>query len=240
MEQNLENIKAYLDGSLSDSELSDFKSQLASNPELKQEVAAYQTIFKGFQHLEQEDFEREVAKWGADLKEKNVVVGIRKAGVLYRRIALAASIILLLGFGMSWWGTKNYSNEALADKFYSAPISSQTMGDSTDELLKPFYKLFEKAHEQFQAGTYEKAIRTFNDLIAILESNPGKMDELSFKYYKENVEWTSVLAGLRMDQLDENLLSQIANNHNHGYTEQAQNLESDLNSILRKMRLKNS
>lgn len=239
MKHNIEHIKSYLEGSMSNPELQDFKSQLAADITLQQEVEAYKTIFDGFQYLGEEDFEQEVTKWGADLRGKNVTVpisGNAKRFSLYKKLALAASIVLLVGFGMSWWGSQNYSDAVLADNYYSAPISEGTMGDSPDVLLKPLHKLFEKAHQQFQDGEYEKAIQSFMDLEAVLQSNEQQMDKLSFNYYKENVEWTLILAFLKTGQPSslEKPLNTITNNPNHGYTEQAGELKNDLASFWRK------
>lgn len=242
MNYNIEHIKSYLNGALTETEKQAFQEQMADDITLQKEVEAYQTIFNGLNHLADDNFEEEVIQWSNSLRDKKLSLSLQngkvKRSILFRRIAIAASIVLLAGFGLSWWSSQNYSNDALADQFYSAPLSTQTMGNNQDALLKPLHKLFEKAHEQYQNQEYQKASQTLNDLSAILKGNEQQMDALRFKFYKENVEWTSILTDLKLGRFtssSEKLLSEIANNSKHGYNEQAKSLQNDLNSFWRSL-----
>jgi hypothetical protein len=233
-------IKDYLDGKLSDSDLKEFEAQLAVDESLKKELKQYATLFSGFKYLGEESFEEDVKKWGTELKNQDntKVISNKKRSIspLYRQMALAASVLIIIAFGMNFWANQNYSNEVLSDNFYSAPITSGTMG-SNDQLLKPLNELFEKAHKYYQDGEYAKSLDAFKYISNVLANNQTQMDQLSYKFYFENTEWTKVILWLKMGRTDTPTFKQtldfIANNPNHAYSKNAQELKSKLNGFWR-------
>lgn len=240
---DIEQIKAYLDGKLSESDVAEFEKQLAADGDLKKEIAAYDTLFKGFKYLNEESFSEDVKTWGNELRTKENVKQIgKKEGkirALYRYVAVAASVLLLLGFGMNWWAGQHFSNEALANEYYSPPLNSGTMGGPDESLLKPINTFFESAHEAYSGGDYEKSLKTFNDLSRVLESNRQNLDELTYRLYSENSDWTRLMIWLKTNQTGtaefENLLNEIAADSEHAYSEQAQKLKKNLNGFWRSL-----
>ena len=242
---DLEHIKAYLEGNLSKSDLKDFKAQLASDSDLKSEVEAYRKIFNGFQYLKEEAFESNVKEWGTELRKKDIRLPIEsksaKIRSLYRRMAVAASTVLLLGLGTTFWAGHNFSNDALVAKQYEAPISTRTLGEPGEGNLKEVQDQFTAAHLLFQENKNQDALNAFQNLTNYLETNKSNIDELEWSYYFENIEWTSALILLKSGQENgdefKNLLDKITDNSNHSYTNQANKLKSDLNSFWRKLAL---
>ena len=203
---DISHIEAYLRGKMAGQERRDFDAQLSTDEALKTEVEAYRKIFTGLEGLRDEAFVHDVASWVAEAKSDdsdNIVPMQSGATVrpLWRRLAVAASIALLLGFGAAWWGGSQYSDVAIAERGYVAPLSSGTMGEGTQ--LDEVEALYEAAHQNFQEGKYAAAAERFDQFTATLRGNPAIMDELTANAYLDNARWTGLLAKFAAGQIGE-------------------------------------
>ncbi len=151
---DISHIEAYLRGGMKAAERQEFEAQLATDEAMKSELAAYRQIFTGFAGLQEESFAKEVAQWTTEAKTKsddNIIPMQTGAKVrpMWQRLAVAASLVLLLGVGAAWWGGRQYSDVAIAERGYVAPLSSGAMGDNPQ--LDEIEKLYEAAHANFQS-----------------------------------------------------------------------------------------
>jgi len=240
----ISSIEAYLRGGLSKDEQDAFDAQLATDEAMQSEVAAYRQIFTGFEGLKEEAFAKDVAQWVEEAKAKSDVGGednIRpiqtgaKVRPMWQRLAVAASIALLLGFGATWWGSGQYSNSALSENAYVAPLSSGTMGEN--QQLKETETQFENAHQLFQSGKYEEAAKSFDSFIVKLEGSPFLFDELTQDFYLDNAKWTSLLSKFASGKIeDENMkgeLEKIAADPMSEYSDKAERMLEDMGSFWR-------
>jgi hypothetical protein len=242
-------IDAYLHGEMEASERQDFETQLAADEALRKEVAAYRAIFSGLKGIREEKFANDVEKWAAEAREagkmqqeagniRTLPVGggatIRR---MYRTIAVAASLLLVLGLASAWWASRQYSNEKLAVKAYIAPLNDGTMGTGQVPQASELEKQFREAHRLFQAGNYGDAARQFGIFIRALEDTPSAFDDLTRKTYLDNAKWTMLLANFASRHLTEEEFSQqlttIADDPANEYADKAQALRKDTGSIWR-------
>lgn len=236
----IQSIEAYLRGGLSPAERQAFDAQLATDEAMQSEVSAYRQILTGFEGLKEEAFAKDVAQWIEEAKAKGednvrpIQTGA-KVRPIWQRLAVAASIALLLGLGATWWGSGQYSNQALSENAYVAPLSSGTMGENPK--LKETETQFENAHQLFQAGNYAEAAQAFDSFVVKLEGSPFLFDELTQDFYLDNAKWTSLLAKFASGKLgDENMkseLEKIAADPTSEYSDKAERMLVDMDSFWR-------
>ncbi len=240
---DISHIESYLRGEMDTADRRAFEAQLATDESLHSEVAAYRQIFTGFNALQEESFATDVANWTAEAKAKGddgKIVPMQPGATmrsLWRRVAVAASAVLLLGFGAAWWGSSQYSDTALVKDAYVAPLSSGTLGE-TDILVTEVDGLFEAAHRQFQDGNYGEASQQFENITATLERNEDHFDPLTVRSWLQNASWTGLLAKFVSGEISEEEfkteLEAIANDPSSEYAGKAQKMRGDLDSIWRK------
>lgn len=240
---DISHIESYLRGEMDADDRRAFEAQLTTDESLRSEVAAYRQIFTGFDALQEESFATDVAKWTAAAKAKGddgKIVPIKRRATVWsvlQQVAVAASVVLLLGFGAAWWGSNQYSNTALVKNAYVAPLSGGTMGE-TNILVTEVDRMFEKAHRQFQDGNYEEASKEFENITATLERNADNFDPLTIQSWLKNANWTGLLAKFVSGQISEEQfkleLEAIAKDTSSEYAAKAQKLRGDLDSIWRR------
>jgi hypothetical protein len=154
---------------------------------------------------------------------------------MWQRLAVAASVVILLGVGAAWWGGSRYSDVAIAERGYVAPLGSATMGDNPQ--LDEVEKLYESAHQNFQAGKYTEAAGQFDALLLRLEGSPFLLDELTQESYVANAKWTGLLAKFAGGKISESEmrgeLEKIVNDPASEYSDEAEKLIRELDSFWR-------
>ncbi len=245
---DISHIESYLKGEMVDAERQAFEHQLASDEALQQNVAAYRQIFDGFKGMKEKAFAEEVAKWTEEARSRfdetattrKVISSKPDAKVisLWKRVAVAASFILLIGMAAAWWNSQRYTNIYMVQNAYSPTLSSSTMGETALQATE-LENTFELGHQFFQNKNYMEAIQQFDQVTATLEANPELLDKLTRKFYLENAKWTKLLAQFAAGDLtDEEFsarLDAFANDPASDYAEKAKSLQSDLNSFWRKI-----
>jgi hypothetical protein len=166
------------------------------------------------------------------VKKKGNTATIRP---LWQKIAVAASVVLLVWLGGRWLMNRQYSNEHLALAAYSAPLASGTMGadSATNELLKDF----EEGHRLFQNGDYDGSATLFSSFLDTMTKNPGAFDPLTKKFYVENARWSLLMAQFAEGKIPEEkllkVLDVLAQNPSGDFAQKAKKLKKDLGSAWR-------
>ena len=251
MNQNfndISHIESYFKDKMEAADRQAFEAQLRQDEELQQEVAAYRKLFDGFQGLKEEAFAKEVGNWMEAARAKSGettstarVVPIQRSARtqnMWRRLAVAASFILLAGMAAAWWASKQYTNAHMVQNAYSPPLSSGTMGGPAQQ-ASDLEKAFELGHQFFQKGNYTDAAQQFDAVVTSLQTNPELFDDITRKFYLENAKWTRLLAQFAAGQLTDQQISTeldtFAADPGSDYAEKAKSLKKDLRSIWRKM-----
>ena len=239
-------IESYLRGDMNEANRRAFDAQLTTDEAFRSEVAAYRQIYTGFEALKEEAFAKDVAQWTTEARAKGTsqlegddklrpISTGAKVRPIWRRLAVAASIALLLGVGATWWGSGQYSDAAIAERGYVAPLQSGTLGEETR--LEEIEELFEKAHTFFQNGQYSTAGEAFDAFILILEGSPFLFDELTQDFYLDNAKWTTLLAKFAAGEIKEPTmkkeLEKIAADPTSEYSVKAERMLEDMGSFWR-------
>lgn len=151
----IENIDAYLEGSLSAEEMTAFDKELQSNSELMKEVELQQRLQEGIFAAGLRNQLKEMAQSQQAESEpsKGRVISLRRAAPL----AVAASVALLLGIFL-WNNQPSTSpSEAFASVYYQDPGTPITMGQATD-------LAFQQAMVLYKEGKFEEASHAFDPL----------------------------------------------------------------------------
>lgn len=243
---DISHIEAWLKGEMNADDRQAFENQLESDPELRNEVETYRRIFEGFQGWRAEKFASVVSGWTQDAKSKQSDTGkivpmkqVATRLTLWRKLAVAASFILLLGIAAVRWSAQQYSDVKLASNAYRPPLASGTMGNQ-EPLAGNLERSFELGHEFFQKGNYADAARQFESVILTLETNPEVVDGITRKFFLENSKWSKLLSQFAAGQLTDEEFSAalhiFANDPASDYAENAKKLQRDLDSVWRKIK----
>lgn len=160
-EGTYELIERYLNGDLSGQELIDFEKQIESIPQLKEEIKINKELLahfneghvvnesdpsleKFYESKETQAFKAKLNDTLADYKKKNTtikpVAKVRKLS--WKSIALAASVLLLIGFFfIQNIGTSSSPEDLFAANFVEEPLSLMTKGSTEDNIaaIEKFY-----------------------------------------------------------------------------------------------------
>jgi hypothetical protein len=250
---DIEHIEAWVRGEMDETTRQSFEAQMAFDKDLQEEVAAYRQLYGGFRQLRNAHFAAEVAQWTQEAKKRpslrlhsvqgdqdsaNVISINRGANrrQLYRRLALAASVVLLMGITVAWWGSQQYSNEKLIAGAYSPPLSSATMGNEQAQASE-WEKGFAAAHLLFQQKKYADAAAAFETSVRQLESNPSLFDALTGKSYLDNARWSLLLAKFAAGQTDEAAFTQglevFVRDPASDYADEAKEIQQNMKSFWR-------
>lgn len=181
-------IEWYLDGELPGPARRRVEQRMAEDEAFSREVAAYRQLREGFDAARTEDFRTKLERWEKDRPARTAR--------LWPRLAAAAAVLLLIGLGFNWYVQANFSAEAIAEAYYQPPPGGATMGEAPG-LPEAVSQRFEAANRLFKEGRYPEAFQAFDALLAELPAAP--IDELTRTFYRENSEWSRLLAALGMN-----------------------------------------
>lgn len=155
-ESNLDfdQVKRYLNGEMDDKEKGQFEDRINNDPELAQQVNLDQVLLEGIQlHYRGELKEKLRA-----LDQDNFQVG-RQAFPLYRALAIAAGIVLVLVVGFLAFENKPDGPALYATYFkpYYNVVSDLERGETASGSVDP-YQLYE-------SGQYQQANQSFEELL---------------------------------------------------------------------------
>ncbi len=268
-------IDAYLDEELSAEERTEFESALAQDVQLQEELNTHRLEREAVLLMLQQDFKTKIKTWRAEESQESTsttqaeapkeakVVDLQKKTPakrvsLIRRLSIAASLLLLIGFGASIWNGQNYSNSALADNYYmladtggdkggTASVEADFQTGLTAFVNEKNYTraiaAFEKiptnspqyieaqyylGHAFYQSKNYNEAAKKF-EMVLSNDSLPAFLN-------RTKIEWNQILALLAAGQTDatfEQKLNKIATDGQAPFKQKAQELQTEMNSIWR-------
>lgn len=155
--KNIEEIENYFEGKLSLEDRLLFEAKLEANPELVAEFELYKQIRGAIVEKGKEDLKNKFALIDKELEDKNAAVIPISKKKDYRMLAIAASVILIVGIALFFYLNKKNDYSQLASKYYEIekglPVE---MGTSAR---------FDNLMNAYKAGNYTDAQRQLNELL---------------------------------------------------------------------------
>lgn len=247
---NSETIEKYLQQEMDTHEREKFVAQIRANPALEAEVAAQQMVMETYKNKGLIEFSNRLERIQGKQNEVAKSIPMRKR---YRYWLVAASILVLILLGSSWYVQQNYSNEMLAQTFYEKdlPMASRARDISSNN------PQLEKVKTAFTEADYTTVILAKTDFLprdpyyleyhfwlgcAYFQTQQNDLAITTFKEVvnstnirKERAEWMLALTYLQADQstVAKQYLTPIANDPQHDFKSEAANLLNQLGSSLR-------
>ena len=257
-------IEDYLAGQLSPEEREQFKKEISQNAELADAVKAHELAREAMEVAIEESLRKELGqlqqefypsqKGSASPPPKNTsskgkIVPMRSAWV---RVAVAASILMLIGIFVFRWTGNHYSSEAIAADFAREMTPQNTIrGGNQQNELSPILDqidegryseaiegikaipsgsdFYEKAryalgYALFKQGKYEQALRELEPLVSGSDAN-----------LRDSAEWFSLLIMLEQGKEDnpefKERLNKILLNPNHSHNPDAKKMDSKIKGL---------
>lgn len=223
-------IEWYVNDELGEATTKKLNDKYKNNTEFATKVNSFKAIQGGFNSLKSEDFRTKMRKWQMPVQEQKRPVALSVSWK--RKLAIAASILLLISASFSWWSQDQVSNASLIAVHYQAPATGNNLSGET--AIGDYLTAFAQAHFFMNEKEYPDAIKSFRSLKK--QTQPTEWPESERKHYLENIEWNLLLALMANDQADEefhNNLEEIATNIGHEYQDKAIELRKDLASFWR-------
>ncbi|MEO1260697.1 MAG: tetratricopeptide repeat protein [Bacteroidota bacterium] len=244
---NFDKIIAYVEGDMSSGERASFEKELAENNTLKKEFELFKQTDEAVDFMQYEHVRKTIKSF-----EKP---GSRIVPFWRRPLAVAASVLLVLAASFFIYSTYQFSNNNLADRYYSPPNFSELRSNeitSENVLLN--------ASSYINQGKYSEASML---LLAVESTSPQYIDakymlgHLHFSggdiadaidhfkivqdsndtRYAENAEWQLALCYLKTgdEQKCRQELEKILTDKSHAYYSDATSLKKNINSFFRKI-----
>ena len=240
--EHFDRLARYFDGDMSDSEKQELEQDLVRYSALRAEMEKHNTAQEFIERGMEHDLRNQFKAWKSDKAKESKPARIRP---LFRRLAVAATLgLLLLAAGYLWVDT-TFDSVAMADHRYQeapTPLSrsaeNQTViliegftayrNQNWDEAITALDKVdvsnpsyseakYFLGHAYYQNGQYEEAAEVFQI--------PALIRDVRFE---EDAEWYTVIS-LLADRADRSslldALQSILEEENHSYHQQAIRLQ---------------
>ena len=229
----MDQMDAYLEGTMSASERQSFEKELENNAELAEMLEAHRSAVLSIESVGVK----------ADLQQimaQNRAVKPAKVRSFNRTVlSIAASLLVLVGAFFILKSGAGSSAQKLYQAYYQTDPGLPTLMGSTDNAL------FDDAMVDFKSGDYDSALEKFNDLasrdatndtllfyqgVSSLEIGDTEMAltflsqiDLTESTWAEKTEWTQAMIYLANDNVSgaQPLLEKIANTTSHRYRDRA-------------------
>ncbi len=229
---NQELAEWYLENKLSQENQNFVERRMEQDAAFAELIKQQGAMQAGFQALKDEAFRNQMDTWG---EEETPSAKVRTLRLGWRRVAsIAAAVVLLIAAGTFWNLSNNYSDEALAAKYYKVPPTGNTMGAGEPLEEAQYLNAFASAHQSMQDQNYAAARIQFEQLGTAIPPENFSADDLT--YYQDNLDWNIVLAMLGQGETGEPLsrrISVILSSPNHTYYNEAKELSEDLTKFWR-------
>jgi tetratricopeptide (TPR) repeat protein len=255
-------IDPYLFNKLSDKERKEFEAEMSQNEDLKAAVDLYKLEHQTMELMVQEDLKNQLASWSKAKKIEQTPTKVIPLRVRYARtiqLAVAASVVLMLGFIGLNWVNDNYNSQAISSTYLSQTISTSkgVRGTITSSLPENM----ELGLQEMENGNYEQAIQLFDevqepDFIELAQQLKGE-NLLKLEKYQaaedtfqtliassqdprtvEKAEWFLLMTYYASKSHEAEallLLDKIANNEEHFYYPKASEMKRDLDGFWGKL-----
>ena len=263
MEDRYDKIQAYIHGELEAADLQAFEQEIASDPGLRQEVELHRIADDSIELLIEQNLRADLKDLAAETTESASdeeaasggarIVEIRR---FTQRLAVAASVLVVIGFFGAFYLGSNYTDRALARDFYvetsGLRSTSTTPGDALSDgrtLLQneqfsaaaEFFASVDNPQLATEATYYEGLAHYGNE--AYLEAMTAfdqvlTTDDVRFR---EKAEFNYLLATMAAGAAEDNdrfeeILNAIANNPDHLAYREVQELQEKRSSFWRNFR----
>lgn len=251
--KHFEKIEQYLAGNLSTEETQEFEGQIASDPELAQEVES-QRFEERVISLALEDaireqvsaFRMEEGSVGSELYPGGKIKSMNR---FFLPLSLAASLLLVIGY---FFARNQYTNSSLQKKFYNLDISNSTRGNESGNS-----GVLEEGQDALYNGDLDRALILFTEAERVdsfkveadyylghLYYQKGNFDESLVRFEKvlaqgrsaglleDDAKWYSIIAKLGIGDLDHSFDKRLDELVKINYP-QSKKLKEQLNSIWR-------
>lgn len=172
--------------------VSDWEAEL----QFTENQTGYAPLLDGLAALRSEALREQMAGWEKvhtttqEQPQKEAIIKPMRPSFV-RRWAVAATILVLVGAGLSWYATQNYSSDSLAESYYRMPNIGNTMGNN-DAARSEIENKFAEAHRLMNQKAYREALPVFDEVLLLLPK--AGLDETTIRYYSDNAEWNRALA----------------------------------------------
>lgn len=259
-DEQYDQIDAYLFGQMTAEQSQAFELAVKQDEELAAELAVNRLEHAGMQLSLQNDLKAQLKTWQQELPQEGTATTIapntgeaKIRSLRWQSLAVAASVLMMLGlFGQRWVST-NYGNAALMHDVDSWSVN--TRGNTRTSAGK--LSLIAQASQNLEAKDYsgvlsalDKADTTGYDVSMLragaffgLKAYPQSASALQnalanagSSLAKQEAEWKLAMVYILMneDAKAKVLLQQIASNPDNDYAEAAQQTLEKLNSIWRR------
>lgn len=235
-EEEITLIQGYLNDELHPVLRSETEVRLKADPAFAGKVAQYKTLFSGFQGMADQDFSLKMQGWETESKTAAGLPAAKpqaKIRTLYRRLAVAASFLLVVSLGIQWYAEANFGPVALMKAAYFKPETGGTMGSETPEVTTVIETQFAAAHEAMESGDYQTAIDSFDDVLVSLEMADLPKDRANF--FRDNARFSKALAlladGGNTAEIKEMLSDLIKTTEDDFYRSKSEELLEKINSF---------
>jgi len=217
-ERNMERFEAYLTGKLSSEERMIFESEMSENKDLREELAIQKKAHLAIAYLNRKALKQKLVLMDAETTAISKQRQIRKFIV---RLAVAASIVLLAGFGFifitDYFGGESSLAE-LSEEYFIPTTPESFRGDKVKD-TPGYEEQLVVADNFFQKGDYASAIREYKRL--------SQIDNTRSELAQWNLVMSYLMSESHPDEC-EKLLNQIIADKTHTYHERAIRLRREL------------
>lgn len=238
-DKDQDRIERLLRGELSAEEESSLQADARANNELAQELEFAQDLDKVVGSAGRANLKERLQRLEQSQGQKTALK------VSWRRpLAIAASVLLLLGMAAVWYANATYSNQALLTAYYETPNFSGTRSEGDvsawEQVTAAFYaKDYASVVELMQANPVLKTTEDGKQLLAhtYLQSDQieAALEQVEALNEGPTKDWLQILARLAagQDSSVEQGLDQIIATPDHPYYKEAIALKRKLNSAWR-------
>ncbi len=231
MNKFYDQISEYLSDQLSATDKSAFEAAMKQDPTLQSAIDHRHTLGDVADGFIEADISKNIASVRAELhqkesttnqslpqSEKSTATALRIR--MYRKIAVAAAFIALLGMGYFYLNQQQpIDHDALYASYYRSPVVETVRGEATDSKLDTSLHC-DLGHQAMEQAKYKQAIELFEKINAAADQT-----------CKQKAEWYTALAQLKLNRTAEvkQALKIIAARDDHDYRDKAKQLLAKLN-----------
>lgn len=257
METNdkFDKIERYLDGEMNADEQAAFDQDIATNAQLKEEVKQHELARDAMELLIEDELRSQLKTLQAEENASMEPVQIKRPKLrsLYYGLAIAAGVLLLIGFFTQQWATNQFSNDALLSAYAGTSDLSNLRSKTNAETL------IEQGVEAYSNKDYQAAIQAFGAIekdsaqytlaqyalgqtyyqLEQWEAALSAFDAATqgdFLRYKREAEWSKVLTLLAANREDAEIvqaLQVVLEDWENPHQTEAQALDQKLKSFWR-------
>ncbi|WP_025663424.1 hypothetical protein [Aquimarina megaterium] len=171
-------IEGYLAHTLPEEEIIAFEKELATNPELQQEVEKHRVLHKTLSDQDTLDFKEKLMQISTTIKEEQNNLSAPTSAPYWK---IAASIAILLGVGMLLWYTyinQHNNTQDLYGAYYEPfPVEDAMRGNTNSEEMQSVVKNYAKGAYDSVAVVLEKHPNLNNQLQLYLGNSYLNIDQ---------------------------------------------------------------